>query len=127
MKIKPDIGPQTWITPLVGEDGRDLDTEHWWKSERILLVTSVRGGDMVHLLFYDRDDDEEQVPWGHEIEIGPDDLPLGANTRITEHDRVWTLSDFIGLASDRVPSVTNALASAYDWIGGDGNDAKKKD
>ncbi len=133
MKIIPDIGPRTWITPLVEHDGGEPDTERWWESDRILLVTSVRGGDMVHMLFYDRDDDEQEVPWGHELGLGPDNLPMGAKARLThraegdEYDRVWTLDRIIGLASDRVRSVTQNLASACAWIEGDGTDAGKAD
>ena len=127
MKIVPDIGPRTWITPLVGEDGGEPNTERWWESERVLLVTSLRGGDMVHMLFYDRDDDEDVEPWGHELGLEPDDLPMGADAHLThsaEGDRVWTLTNLIGLPSDRVPGITNALAGAYGWIAGDSTDAQ---
>ena len=126
MKVTLNLGPKTWITPLVGEDGHEPDTERWWESERILLVTSVRGGHMVHMLFYDRDDDEDMEPGGHDLELTPDDLPMGTGARIhhraegDEYDRAWTLDRFIGLPSDRVPGITNALADACAWIAGDG-------
>ncbi len=132
MKMTPDIGPRTWITPLVGEDGGEPNTERWWESDRILLVTSLRGGHMVHMLFYDRDDDEETDPWGRELELGPDDLPMGTEARIhhsaegDDYGRVWTLTNCVGLPSGRVPGITNALAGAYAWIAGDGTDAPKE-
>ena len=131
MKLSHDVGPKTWITPLVGEDGREPDTERWWESESILLITSVRGGHMVHMLFYDRDDDEDMEPWGHKLGLGPDDLPMGAEAHVYHsaegnvYGRVWTLTNFIGLPSDRVPGITNALADAYAWIAGDGTDAQE--
>ena len=127
MKLSHDIGPKTWITPLVGEDGGEPNTERWWESERLLLVTSVRGGDMIHMLLYDRDDDEDMEPWGHELGLGPDDLPMGTKARIYHADRVWTLDKLIGLPTDRVPGITNALANAYGWIAGDGGDVQQED
>ena len=129
MKLSHDVGPRKWLTPLVGEDGREPDTTRWWESERILLVTSLQGGDMVHLLLYDRDDDEEMVPWGHEL--GPDHLPLGTEDRIhhcakgEDYSRVWTLDRLIGLPADRVPGITNALGDAYAWLASDGTDTPK--
>ena len=125
-------GPRTWITPLVGEDDREPDTKRWWESERIMLVTSLRSGDMVHMLFYDRDDDEEMDPWGHGLGLGPDDLPMGTEARIyhsaegDDYSRVWTLTDFMGLPSDRVPGITNALAGAHGWIGDGVTDAQQE-
>ena len=130
MKLSHDIGPKTWITPLVGEDGGEPNTERWWESEGILLVTSVRGGDMVHMLFYDRDDDEDMEPWGHDLELGPDDLPMGTEAHIyhsaegDDYSRGWTLGKLVGLPSDRVPGITNALAGAYGWTVGDSTDAQ---
>ena len=117
--------------PLVGEDGGEPNTERWWESDQILVITSLRGGDMVHMLFYQRDDDEEDVPWGHEL--GPDHLPLGTKDRLyhraedddDDHDRVWTLYRLIGLPSSLVPGITGRLAVACNWIAGDGTDVQK--
>ncbi len=126
------IGPRTWIIPLVGEDGSEPDAERWWECDRILLVTSVRSGHMVHMLFYDRDDDEDMDPWGHGLGLGPDDLPMGTQDHIyhsaegEDYSRVWTLDNLIGLSSDRVPGITNALAGAYGWITGGGTDAQQE-
>ena len=64
-----DAGPKTWIIPLARTDGRKPDTNRWWESESILLITALRGGDMVHLLFYDRDDDGENLPYGSEFPL----------------------------------------------------------
>lgn len=109
MKLAHDAGPKTWIIPLVSEqDGRKADTSRWWESDTIMLITALRGGHMVHLLFYERDDDRESVPYGSEFGAGLDDLPMGTEFHIThraggdDYDRVWTLERLVGLPSDRV-------------------------
>ena len=97
-RAKPfhDTGPEAWILPLVSENGRRPDASRWWESKRLMLIT---GGDVVHVLLYHRDDDEELVPYGSENGIGLDDLPAGTDFHIThthcgkggKYDRVWTL------------------------------------
>ena len=116
MKLVAETGPRTWILPLIHEwDGEEADAERWWESDRIVLVTSLQGGDMVHLCFYQRDDDCEI----EEREL--DDLPLGIASRFyhdaegDEHTRAWTLERVVGLPVDRLPGLPNALAEAYEW------------
>ncbi len=132
METGADKGPKTWMAALDGEGGGEPDTRHWWESDRILLVTSLRSGENVHLLFYQRDDAEQNVPWGQVRGLGSDYLPKGADFRIKhraegdDHDRIWTLDNLVALPPERVRSVTQALAGAYDWIEDDGTAADEK-
>ena len=124
MKLVAETGPRTWILPLIHErDGEGADSERWWESDRIVLVTSLQDGDMVHLCLYDRDDDVENE------EIDADFLPLGIAARIDhkadgdDYSRVWTLERVVGLPVARVPGLTNALAGAHAWALAEGPDA----
>ena len=119
---------RTMVFPLWPREDNDgvelpLDARRWWEAERVLLITSVQGGEHVDVCVYDRDDDQENA------ETPADYLPLGIESRIQHHvegedyPRSFTLDRLLRLPLGRVPGLTNAIADAYQWAQATGEPA----